>query len=243
MRLLAILFAALLFSASARADLAFVRALDLGDNNATSMSYTAAFDATGSNLLIVSITGDTIVGSDDIASVTYAGVSAQLATSLAGSPTGLHRKVYLYYLSNPATGSNNVVVTANNTHYLGPMAAVYSGAGSSGAIPGATAASLDSSANDTYASSITTAPDRAWVMLFANNGQGPPIPTCTLGATIRTYGVLYEDKAICDSNGPVTPPQSYSMTATIANSASFQAHLMASFGPDAGGLMMRGCCQ
>ncbi len=243
-RALAIVFAVFVASAAARADIAFVSALDLGDNNGAG-SVTAAFNATGANLLLIGIVGDVAngPGNDDITTVTYAGTSAAFITKYATSFAGAERFTYLYYVLRPTTGNNNVIVSSTNNHFILVGVAAYSGAGSSGAIPGASSSSIDSGSNSSYTTALSTAPDRAWAMLLAENGASSV--ACSAGATLRAFGATYTDWGLCDSNGPVTPPQSYSMTATLtpSGSAFFQTHLMVSFGPDSGGLMMRGCCQ
>jgi hypothetical protein len=246
-RALIILLTLFALDAGARADIAFVAASDFGYNGCSSSNFTNAFTATGGNLLLITVVGDYSVldggtGNDDITSVTYAGTSATLVIKHASNDNA-NRFSYLYFLQNPASGSNNVVInTATTPHCIASMAAVYSGLGSSGAIPGASSQSLDSGANNSFATSFATAPDRAWAILMAQNAGGGTTPTCTSGATYRVSGIS-NTSVLCDSNGPVTPPQSYSMTATISTTTTYQTHLMAAFGPDAGGLMMRGCCQ
>ncbi len=242
-RALAIVFALLLAASAARADIAFVSASDLGDNGGGG-NYTVSFTATGANLLLISVVGDVAngPGNDDITGVTYAGVSATFITKYATSSAGAERFSYLYYLLRPAPSSNSIVVSSTNSHFLLVGAAAYSGAGSSGTIPGASSSSIDSGSNNIYTTTLSTAPDRAWAMLLAENGATSV--ACSAGATLRAFGATYTDWGLCDSNGQITPPQSYSMTASLNPNANgfFQTHLMASFGPDSGGLMMRGCC-
>src|SRR5262249_14197766 len=52
---------------------------------------------------------------DDILSVTYAGVAMNLVTKVQ-TPGGLWH--YLYYLTSPMSGTNNVVITAASSHEL-----------------------------------------------------------------------------------------------------------------------------
>ncbi len=241
----AIAFALALFFAVgvAKADIAFVRASDLG--NVIANNYTAAFTATGGNLLIVGIAGDatTAYGGgahNDITSVTYAGATMTGASSYTTDGSE-QRFTYLYYLLNPATGSNNIVVNTTNIHYIFLDAAVYSGAAS--VAPGSADATIDTGNNDAFASTTTTTQDRAWAIMYAFNEGNGTTPTCSAGATTRTTDAAFATFEICDSNGPVTPPQTYSMTSTIAGALARATHLLASFGPPVGGLMLKGCCQ
>jgi hypothetical protein len=242
-------FLIVLFACEAKADIAFVTAADLGNNNGSSNNFSTSFNAMGANLLILMVLGDAPVahgggGLDDVVSVTYAGVPATFVTKNV-DPTNSNRFSYFYYIIHPTTGSNNVVATFTNVHWIAVLASDYSGAGSSGTIPGASISSIDTGNNASYTSALSTAPDRAWVMLEVVGGVGAT-PACSAGATARVDDAAFLYTEICDSAGPVTPPQSYSMTATtgtVGGPGPFQTHLMASFGPDAGGLMMRGCCQ
>lgn len=103
--------------ASASIPAYFDNAIDGGNNSGTSTSLTYSFTVgTNSNrLLLVSVVGDT--AADDIASVTYAGASMTVIKKVA-TPGDDGRWHYLYYLLGPASGTNNVVISANNFHYL-----------------------------------------------------------------------------------------------------------------------------
>jgi hypothetical protein len=93
----------------------FDNAADGGDNGGTTNSLTYSYPVgTNSNrLLLVSVVGDPSV--DDISSVKYAGVSMTLVTKVQTPGDRWH---YLYYLLAPASGTNNVVITAASPHTL-----------------------------------------------------------------------------------------------------------------------------
>ena len=93
----------------------FDNVVDGGNNGGSSSSLTYAFTVgTNANrLLLVNIVGDT--SADDISSVTYAGAPMTRVTKVQTPGSRWH---YLYYLLSPASGSNNVVITAASSHYL-----------------------------------------------------------------------------------------------------------------------------
>src|SRR6266550_1285190 len=104
--------------------IAFVAAADLGNNGgggAYTVSYTVG--AGSDRLLVVALVG-AVVPTDNITGVTYAGVSMTLINKRIPS-TG--RCSYLFYLLNPASGANNIVVTNSSNEFIIPQAADYTG--------------------------------------------------------------------------------------------------------------------
>ena len=93
----------------------FDNAADGGNNGGSTQSLTYSYTVgTNSNrLLLVNVVGDT--SADDISSVTYSGASMTLLKKVQTPGDRWH---YLYYLLAPASGPNNVVITAGSAHYL-----------------------------------------------------------------------------------------------------------------------------
>jgi len=93
----------------------FDNAADGGNNggSTTSLTYSYAVGSNSNRLLLVNLIGD--VSADDISSVKYAGASMTLVTKVQTPGDRWH---YLYYLLAPASGTNNVVITAGSSHYL-----------------------------------------------------------------------------------------------------------------------------
>ena len=93
----------------------FDNAVDGGNNggSTTSLTYSYAVGSNSNRLLLVNLIGD--VSADDISSVKYAGASMTLVTKVQTPGDRWH---YLYYLLAPASGTNNVVITAGSSHYL-----------------------------------------------------------------------------------------------------------------------------
>jgi len=97
--------------------IAFDATTDGGNTTATSLTY--SHTCTGSNrILFVSVIG--AIGSDNVTGATYAGAAMTLVDKQASA-----RSTYLFYLIAPATGANNVVVSAGSSSFIWSAAAPY----------------------------------------------------------------------------------------------------------------------
>ena len=102
-------------------------ALDVGTsggNNGGGTSHTYSHTCTGSNLILF-VGVSTNSSSDLITGVTYNSVAMTLVDKQAGTSTNYS---YLFYLINPATGANNVVVSASSSTTIYSGAVSYTGA-------------------------------------------------------------------------------------------------------------------
>lgn len=182
-------------------------------------SLTWSHTCTGSDrILFVGAFGD--FATDAITGATYAGAAMTLVDKR--QITG-DRWVYLFYRIAPATGANNVVVSANASIAIGGDSASYTGAKQSGQ-PDASATNVAGAATS-ITTSVTTIADNCWTILLAkNNGGGDP--SAGTGSTRRAFG---NEMGIFDSNAAITPAGAYSMQVT-ANSSNWAA-VMASFAP------------
>jgi len=86
-------------------------------------SITFAHTCTGSNrVLFVTVIGEVI---PSITGVTYAGVAmTQVGSSVSG---GGSRSIHLFYLDNPASGANNVVVSSSPSGFMSAVSSSYTG--------------------------------------------------------------------------------------------------------------------
>lgn len=89
-------------------------------NGFDSDSVNLPINCTGANLLVVAVTDES--GDFAITSITYDGVPMTLAVVEPGP-----RRVYLYYLINPSSGTNNVSVSFADDDDYGIMAVAYYG--------------------------------------------------------------------------------------------------------------------
>lgn len=198
---------------------------DGGEDVATSLTWTHT--CTGSDLILfVAIASGT---ADDIAGVTYNGVPLTLVDKIAA------RFFYVYMLVGPATGSHSVVVSASSSHILGAVSASYTGAAQSGQPDASVQNSVGT--GTTLTTSITTVANNSWVFLAMTNYDNGIPPSAGTGATFRIAGAVLGEPGLFDSDGPVSPAGSYSMT-TTEGADPFNVgigHILVSFSPASSG--------
>jgi hypothetical protein len=208
----------LVLSVPAATGIAFVSALDLGNNANAGGNFSVAFPvSSGSNRgLFVFFDGDLIGGNDDISSVTYAGTAMTLVSKSATLNTAVNRIAYVYYLINPAAGSNNVVISSPTTKYILAGAAEYTGVNQTTLIDGAANAALATAT--TQPLSWTTA-NAGWQIAFTStSATATQIYSANNGYVLRALGVQYNDWGFYDSNGPkVAGSQAVTLSVTGAN--------------------------
>jgi hypothetical protein len=134
---------------------------------------------------------------------------------------------YLYYLLNPSSGSNNIVVNAASSRYLISQAASWSNVRQS-AQPEAFTTNTAPVTSTSITTSLTTVAAGALVV------QGLWFPghlAAGGGATPIVIDTAFDGGGIFVSSGsPVSPPGSVSMT-TISDGAHATGVIMASFAP------------
>ena len=108
-------------------------------SNAASTTLTYSVTCTGANFLLV----DVYYTSSSISSVTYNGVSMTLANAQTSHS--------VYYLANPSSGANNVVVTMAASTNIFSSAVCYSGV----ATTGNPIVSVGGNGNETFSTTIS----------------------------------------------------------------------------------------
>lgn len=193
-----------------------------GGTGAPGTSLTLAHTISGTNTVL--FVGVQWQSPNPAPTVTYAGAS-MMVTADSPSTDGSSIFAYLFYLFNPATGTNNIVVSGN-----------FSGAGQScmlanASYNGASQAGLFSqshTSNTTATASTvltTTSPNNGWLVGFFRNEVG--------GATAGT-GTIFRfsggDHDFGDSNGALSPAGTYSIIANFGSSGVNQG-LVAAISP------------
>jgi hypothetical protein len=163
---------------------------------------------------------------DDLEAPTYGGVAMTLVDKQGfNSEASPGDWSYLYYLINPASGSNTLSVTrTDTTSSMHMVCTSYTGAKQSG-VPDASAKNVQDSGTS-LTTSVTTVANDCWTVLFC--GAQKEVAPGT-GTTERVPGVLGVQNLIGDSNGDITPAGSTSMEVTMGDTTS--ATIMASFAP------------
>lgn len=184
--------------------IAYVNSTDGGTGSAPSLTF--AHTTSGTNrFLVVHVLGDS-AASNPITGVTYNSVSLTKVQEIRKAG-GTRYWISSWVLSNPASGSNNVVISASSGNLFGNIAVTYSGAQQSDTVDSSNTGS-DPSAS-TLTVSTTTSADNCWLIgLFFNNAD-PDTKTAGANTTIRGNFVSIQG-AYTDSNADQTPPGSFS---------------------------------
>ncbi len=168
------------------------------DQVSCNMTATYSHTCTGSQLILfVSVVDDTTNGADKIAGVTYAGVSMTRIISMFNNPG--NEPLFLYMLTAPATGANNVVITSTANITVSSAAVSYTGAAQSGQ-PDATSANFTIGNSATCTTNVVAA--NCWVIAAGSDGA---IGSPTAGTGINAVRTTMTFEAVTgDSNGTVS---------------------------------------
>lgn len=188
--------------AGAFADVAFDSYSTDNGSGTASLSYSHTVSGSDTALVVGVMTDETVTG------VTYDGVSMTPVNSVVNFPSDNNE--YLYYLTNPSTGSHNVIVTTSASATIYSDAASYTGVSQTGQ------PEENNTATTTGASlsaAVTTTSDNNWLVGAFRNGAGDT--TAGADTTLRGTSGPFN---LFDSNGPKNPARSYSLSVTISNS-------------------------
>lgn len=199
----------------------------LGSSVSTTYTVSYTVGAGSDRILFVGISNSGS-GSDGVTAITYNGVALTKIASAIHSGSG---SAALWYLVNPASGANNVVVSAPFTG-LEVFAASYSGANQSGQ-PDAYASDATSTAAGgdggiyTISPAVTTVADNDWLITAAY-----VIGTWIVGGNSTVRGVSAGSDGELVDRGPITPAGSSTLTmATLYSGGGPIASVTAAFKP------------
>jgi hypothetical protein len=193
-----------------------------GFSSASSFSF--SHTTSGSDRLLIVHVYD---GNDRVTNVTYNGVGLTLVEDLLMTGAAAGQYIQLWYLLNPASGTNNVTITGSASMSLYASAVSYTGVEQTGQPDASTKQAA--SPNTSLTTTVTTTDDNCWLMGYAYRGT---TISAGAGTTLRggsVAGIL----EVIDSNGAKTPAGSHSLITT--SSSTFAGHVMASFSPATGG--------
>lgn len=197
-------------------------AFDSSSNITSDTSNTTTFSHTCSGsdrILFVTASSLNNGTADAVTGVTYAGVSM---TKLFGPVAvgGVSWVTYLYYIVNPTSGANNVVISRNTSNGEGYGSAVsYTGVDQVSPIDASTTGTGTGSPITTTLSSVT---DNCWFVLA--NWNPDANPTASTNSTTRVNngfpGALFDF-------GPKTPAGSLNMQQTFAGTRAWLSYMVA----------------
>lgn len=170
----------------------------------TTGSFAANVGAGSDRMLWVGIVND-YDGTNVLTALTYNGVSMLGNLAQARKLNTSTQWIGLYYLINPASGSNTLSCSWTGSSYTYGVWASYTGVPSSTYAVGSTTASTDET-DGSLALTMTTNYDNAWTISF--------VRSTTHGDHSAGSGTTERAQlagSIGDSNGVITPAQSYTM--------------------------------
>lgn len=190
----------------------------------TTLTYSGNGGSGSSRILFVCFTKHGCPGSGMTHSITYNGVSMTYLTR--AKYAGCDAYIFVYYLVNPASGSNNIVITTsggNSTIFS--AYAVYNGVDTSNPIDAY--ATKEQSSATTIDCSVTVGVSDCWMISFPLTYNGDDIYITANRGVLTTARQIYSDGvAIGDSNGTIgTGSQSGGWTNT--KTSPIQSHLTA----------------
>lgn len=182
-------------------------------------TLTYAHTVSGSNrILLVGYTLD-ISGTTSITTITYNGVGMTKLNEISwNSGSSL---LGLYYLINPSTGANNVVITRTGGATLEGFSASYTGANQL-SFPDA-----QTSGSATNTTSLTTVANNSWIVTIVS-GTGTLSGGTNL--TLREAGPD-NNRGVLDTNGAITPAGSTTLSWTNAGGNAATGFIVASIAP------------
>ncbi len=189
---------------------------------ATGTSITFSHTCSGIDRILFVLSFDDTGGSSAVTGITYAGSAM---TKITGIQVSADMWITMWYLINPNTGANNVVISAGSSVLLCGTSQSYTGAKQSG-VPDASGSSAASGISATQ--SVTTVANNCWTIAILKTGIIKTI-TPNSGTTNRT---IQDALWGADSNGVITPPGSTSLGGSWTTSTNY-AIIVASFAPSA----------
>ena len=156
-------------------------------------SLTWAHTCTGSDLiLIVTVT---VEQGDRVTGVTYNGVAMTQGIKAANGVPYL----YIYYLVNPATGANNIVVSVSSSSDIHAASASYTGASQTGQPDATNSVNEVAIASGDHTVSLTVVAADSWLVATYNSLTAGPVSAVN---GVNRAGT-YDQGALFDSNAAV----------------------------------------
>lgn len=182
-------------------------------DDAAGTTHTYSFNNSAGNFLLVPVFE--VDGGDFVTGVTYNGVAMTNGGKIALGTT----QIYIFYLASPATGTHNIVISANNA-----ACDTRGGASSYSGVTGGfgNSTTLNNTTASPFTTTLTTPSDNCWTVLAVG---GTNAVTASTGSNFRSSDSGSDGRFTCfyDSSGAITPAGSHSMSVThsgtVANSS------------------------
>lgn len=190
--------------------------------NAASLTYSHTCASNATLIVIVQLAQ----AGDNVTNVTYAGVTMSQVKKV----NNFGDFSYAYVLSNPASGTNSVVVSVSPNSNMSSMSVSYTGCN---LVTQPDVSNTNTGTSTSLSASVTTT--QVNDMLVAYGVSGGTL-TVTGGANSRVVDNLVFNGVISDLSA--TSATSYSMTYTQASSIAWQEIILALQPPSSGGTVL-----
>jgi hypothetical protein len=190
--------------------------------NSSASNITYSHTCTGSDEILW--VGVSIRSTRTVTSVTYNGVAMTQSGSTSGTANILN---YLFYLTNPATGTNTVSVTQSAADTITSCSASFTGVNATGQ-PDATSVGGPTTTTS-YSQSVTTVADNCFEIMYGDVNSGGAI-TAGANTTIANQPeVSFTGAFMAYSTTAQTPAGTATLAFTLSSAS--VAACMASFKP------------
>lgn len=220
----------LLSGAALRAHNIMAIAFDSSSSGVATSGTTLSFShtcASGAGLYV--FVQDGASGSDTVTSVTYNAVSLTKIADVSGANNGF---VTLWFIPNPATGTNTILITrTSSTNGIG--GASESLIGTSLTQPDANIRTADTGGNiSTFTGSVTSTVANAWIIWYTSATDNGGTATAGTATTLRNQQAVtgIGTMGLFDSNTPVGGAGAQSLIANSSSSGHFVG-MMVSISP------------
>ncbi len=193
-----------------------------GDGSPSATKTYTGHSVTGNNTVLF-VAFFAISSSDSVTGVTWGGTAM---TQLAKQQLYSNRWHYVYGLVGAATGAHNVVASFSpNDGWDCPQVVSYTGVKQTG-LPDTVL--IQGAGSTTFSISRTSVADNCWMGAFIRAFN---IPVVTSSGDVTRSTTAAPDYSIwVDSNGPITPAGSHTISGTCANSGE-NAQMAVTFAP------------
>lgn len=194
-----------------------------GPASITSTTLTFAHTTTGSDRILFVQGHDRVGATSQVTGVTYDGVPMIKGAQVQN--TG-DRWITMWWVIAPATGTNDIVVTASVSQPLAFSGISYTGVDQNNPIDGNDSSIVVST--DIISTDITTTTDNDWALMFGKDNAGSRTYTSSTGDTFR-FNTQGSGQVLLDTGAAITPAGLNTMTIDAGASAGAIAAISMAF--------------
>lgn len=190
-------------------------------------SATQSFTNTAGDFLVVQVGSNSAVAEGNVTGVTYAGVSMTKIQYYKN--TANNTATWLYVLPAPATGANNITVSATSAQLIQIHGISFTGVNQSTTVDSIATKTQTSGTSSTHTYTTTTVADNCALVLAVWLERSP-----TAGANTTLAGAYVASTFMFRSTANITPAGSSSLSWTQSDTT-YSSGIIISLAPAGGG--------